>query len=224
MAESIAVISFVSIVWSLADYGTKVVTRLNEFRTNGRDLPHAFQHISDQLPLLIDIVNHLYDQAKNNRLSHETEAALSPVVEGIRTQVTGLDSVLAKVLPSARASTWEKGFKAFKSIGYQKTVDDFASVIDRYILSLTAYQSTSNGALIKDLITLIEQTGLQAAQATPPRKPCFIVRYGTDEDFIGREEITEEIRRRFGTRNRVAISWDWPCWVCSLQFSLLNLF
>jgi hypothetical protein len=206
MAEAIAIISFVSVVWSLADYGTKVMTRLNEFRTNVRDLPQAFQHISDQLPLLIDTVNRLHDQAKDSRLSHETETALRPVVKGIHTQLTRLNSVLVKVLPSARASTWDKGLKAFKSLGYQKTVEDFALVIDRYISNLTAYQTTSNGALIKDLISLIEQTSLQGVQAAPPRKPCFIVRYETDEDFIGREETMEEIRRRFGTGNRVAIA------------------
>jgi hypothetical protein len=153
MAEAIAVISFVSVVWSLADYGSKVVTRLNEFRTNVRDLPEAFQHISDQLPLLIDTVSHLHDQTKDGRLSRDTETALRPVVEGILTHVTRLYSVLDKVLPSTRASTWEKGLKAIKSLEYQKTINDFALVIDRYVSNLTAYQTTSNGALIKTLIT-----------------------------------------------------------------------
>jgi hypothetical protein len=33
-----------------------------------------------------------------------------------------------------------------------------------------------------------------------------MVRYQTDKDFIGREEIMEEIRRRFERKNRVAIA------------------
>ena len=207
--EAIAAISFVSAVWSLADYGTKVVQRLNEFRANVRDLPPAFLHISDQLPLLIDTVNHLHDQAKDGDLSPKTETALRPVVEGIHTQITQLDSVLVKVLPSAKASTWEKGLKAVKSLTYQKTVDDFASVIDRYVSNLTVYQTTHNGDLIKNLIDSIERTSsqqLEAVQIAPSRKPYFMVRYQTDEDFIGREMIMEEIGRRFGRKKRVAIT------------------
>lgn len=138
MAEAIAVISFVSAVWSLADHGTKVVKGLTEFRTNVRDLPQSLIHISDQLPLLIDTVNRLHNQARDGNLSSATEKALQPVVDGIHAQVTKLDSILAKVLPSAKASTWEKGLKAVKSLGFQKAVDEFALVIDRYVLNLAA--------------------------------------------------------------------------------------
>jgi hypothetical protein len=208
MAEAIAVISFVSAVWSLADFGMGVVKRLNEFKTNVHDLPQTFLHISDQLPLLIDTVNRLHDQAKDGHLSPQTEKALGPVVEGVHAQLTQLDSVLVKVLPSAKASTWEKGLKVVRSLKAQKTVDNFASVIDRYVSNLTAYQTTQNGDLIKTLINLIERMNspqLQGVQVAPPRK-LFMVRYQTDEDFIGREEIMEEIRRRFGRKNRVAIA------------------
>ena len=209
MAEAIAVISFVSTVCSLADYGTRVVKRLNEFRTNVHDLPQTFLHVSDQLPLLTDTVNRIHRQAEDGHLSPQTETVLRPVVEGIHAQLTQLDSVLVKVLPSAKASTWEKGIKAVRSLKAQKTVDDFASVIDRYISNLTVYQTTHNGDLINTLIKLIEQMNspqLQDVQVAPPRKPYFMVRYQTDEDFIGREEIVEEIRRRFGRKNRVAIA------------------
>jgi tetratricopeptide (TPR) repeat protein len=207
--DPITAVSFVSVVWSLVDYGTKVVQRLNEFRANVRDLPQAFLHISDQLPLLIDTVNRLHDQAKDGDLSPKAETALRPVVKGIHAQVTQLDAILVKVLPSAKASTWEKGLKAVKSVAYQKTVDDFASVIDRYVSNLTVYQTTHNGDLIKNLINSIERTSSQQpqpVQIAPSRKPYFMVRYQTDEDFIGRQKIMEEIERRFGRKNRVAIT------------------
>lgn len=81
MAEAIVVISFVSAIWSLADFGTQVVKRLNEFRTNVRDLPQSLIHISDQLPLLIDTVNRLHKQVKDGNLSSATEQALHPLGE-----------------------------------------------------------------------------------------------------------------------------------------------
>lgn len=209
MAEAIAVISFVSAACSLADYVTRVAKRLNEFRTNVHDLPQTFLHISDQLPLLADTVHRLHQQAKDGHLSQQTVTVLRPVVEGILAQLTQLESVLDKVLPSAKASTWEKGIKAVRSLKAQKAVDDFASVIDRYVLNLTVYQTTHNGDLIKILINLIERMKspqLHDVQLAPPRKPYFTVRYQTDEDFCGREKIMEEIRRRFGSKSRVAIA------------------
>lgn len=206
MAEAIAVIGFVSAVWSLADHGTKVVKRLNEFRANVRDLPQSLIHISDQLPLLIDTVNRLHNQSRDGNLSSATEKALQPVVNGIHAQVVKLDSLLAKVLPSAKASTWEKGLKAVKSVGYQKAVDEFAEVIDRYVLNLAAYQTTFNGELIKTLISLIEQRSSQQPQMVQPRKPCFMVRYQTDADFIGRDNLMEDIKQGFKTKNRVVIA------------------
>lgn len=208
MAEFIAVTSFVSVVWSLAKYGTEVVKRLNEFRTNVRDLPRTFLHIGDQLPLLINTVDRLHGQAKDGDLNPETQTALRPVVEGIHVQLAQFDSLLINLLPSAKASTWEKGIKAVQGIRVQKTVDDFASVIDRYVLNLTIYQTTRNGDLIKTLISLIERTSsqkLHTVQVIPSRKPFFMVRYQADEDFIGREDIMVEIERRFGKQNRVAI-------------------
>jgi len=60
---------------------------------------------------LIDIstVHHLCDQVKDSNLNPKTEMALRPVVKGIHAQVTQLDTLLVKMLPSAKASTWEKG-------------------------------------------------------------------------------------------------------------------
>jgi hypothetical protein len=54
---------------------------------------------------LIDTVNYIYDQVKDGDLSLEIETAL---VKGIHAQLTQLDAVLVKVLPSAKALTWEK--------------------------------------------------------------------------------------------------------------------
>jgi hypothetical protein len=100
-------------------------------------------------------------------------------------------------------------------------VEGFASVIDRYISNLTVYQTTHNGDLTKNLIDLVERTNLQRpqvaqatqatratqiTQATVPRKPYFMVRYETDEDFTGRGDIIEEIGQKFESRGWVAIA------------------
>jgi N-terminal domain on NACHT_NTPase and P-loop NTPases len=83
----------------------KVIERMNRFRADVRDLPDAFLHISDQLPLLIDPINRLHDQAKNSDLSPNTEVVLRPVIKGIHARLEQVDTILLKVLPSAKAST-----------------------------------------------------------------------------------------------------------------------
>ena len=189
MAEAITVISFVSAIYSLADYGTKVVTRLNEFRKNVEELPANFVHISVQLPLLVDIVCRLSDQASRGEIAPDTEERLKPVVEGLHNEIKKLDAVLQKVLPSAKASPWEKGIKAVKSIGAQKDVDEFAAVIRDYVSNLTAFQTTHNSNLIRRLGTFLEEQRLDAPmpEPTPARTSIWLNKYEGDADFVGRE-------------------------------------
>ena len=115
MAEAIAVIGFVSAIASLADYGERIVNRLNESRRNVKELPQSFLHISVQLPLLVDIIHRLHDQSNKGELTPNTENLLKPVLNGLYQEVEKLDTVLSKILPSADASTWEKSVKALKS-------------------------------------------------------------------------------------------------------------
>ena len=206
MAEAIAVISFISAVASLTNYGKIVVKRLNDFRSNVRDLPGVFLYIGHQLPLLITTVDKIYERAKNGDIDVETEAALRPVVDGVQEQLRELDVVLVKVLPSAKASTWGKGIKALKSPGYEKTVREIASVIDRYALNLTAYQTVSNGNLIAKLTQRISFDQHPPIQVMPVKTACFMLRYESDNDFLGQEHRMAEIERRFETDSRVALA------------------
>ena len=161
MAEAVAVIGFVSAIASLADYGERLIKRLNEFQRNVRELPQSFLHISVQLPLLVDIIRRLHDQSKQGELLPDTQTLLKPVLDCLSKEIQKLDAVLGKILPSADASTWEKGVKALKSVGAQKDVDEFAAIIRDYVASLTAFQTTHNSDLIRRLgVFLIEQQSL----------------------------------------------------------------
>ena len=209
MAEAIAAISIVSSIFSLVTFGSDVIKRLSEFRSNVRDLPDCFFHISIQLPLLVDVAQRLYDQAKQDELGIATQKALMPVIQGLYKEVKKLDDVLRKVLPSVRASNWERGIKAVKSIGVQKEVEGFAAVLRDYVSNLTAFQATHNGDLIRDLLILLKDHGLTSpsVEMSMSRKPAWMVMYDTDEDFIGRDKIIEKIRLQFkDQRRRVAIA------------------
>lgn len=210
MAEAIAVISFVSAVSGLVSFGWDVSKRLNEFRKNVRELPEAFKHIDIRLPFLLETLDRLKTQAKPGDI-----VFLDPVVVGLQGQLQRLREVLDKVLPSAKASTWEKGLKAVKSLHYEKVVEEFDAVIERYISDLTLFQTTSNGRFLEELQHLVEKTSqLQLAATTQPLPPAkspkakaiFEIPFDPDTDFIAREEVIRTIEERFKTSNRVALA------------------
>lgn len=206
MAEAVAVLSFVSAICSLVDYGGKLVSRLNEFRNNVTNLPQCFFHISVQLPLLVDIARRLHDQAYRGELPPQTKSVLMPVVVGLHKEIQKIDDILHRILPSARASTWEKGIKAVKSVGAQKSVEDFAAVIRDYVLHLTAFQATHNGDLIRTILDLLKREPSEILEQ-PRAKPVWMVSYDSDDHFIGRDGSMEAIKQQFDEgRSRVAIS------------------
>ncbi|KAL2053474.1 hypothetical protein ABVK25_006125 [Lepraria finkii] len=54
MAEAVAVAGLVAAIIQLADFGTKVVSRLNEFLISLYDVPATFRAIKTEFPLLLD--------------------------------------------------------------------------------------------------------------------------------------------------------------------------
>ena len=209
MAEGIAAIGLASSILSLINFGAKVVKRLDEFKTNVRDLPESFIHISVQLPLLVRVSENLYDQACRDELDSKTKSTLIPVVAGLREEIQKLDAVLLKILPGARASTWEKGIKAVKSLSAQKSVDGFAAVIRDYVTNLSIFQATHNADQIRSLVDLIKDQNSKPPEYEPKRsrKPAWMINYDSDEHFIGRNEIIDAITQRFrDEESRVALT------------------
>ncbi|MCJ1262023.1 hypothetical protein MMC22_001892 [Lobaria immixta] len=209
MAEAVVAIALASSILAMIEFAGKVVKRLDEFKTNVNDLPQSFLHISAQLPLLVDIANRLHAQACQDELNNTTKRALVPVVKGLTGEIQNLDAVLRKVLPAARASTWEKGVKAVKSFAAQKSVDEFAAIIRDYVTNLTAFQATHNADLIRSLVSSIKDHSSipPALEPIKTRKPVWMISYDSDDHFVGRDAVIEAIRRQFGDgKCRVALT------------------
>lgn len=202
MAEAIAVIGLLASCSQLIEYGGAVVKRLHDFMTNVKELPPCFAHINNQLPMLMGIVDSLQKRAGNGDFTSKIQHDLERVIEALDKELKGLDAVLSNILPSARASTWEKGVKAVKSVAAQKRVENFAQVIQNYMISLNAFQ-------LERLITSLEEQRLehQSILPTPARKPIWMLEHDSDEDFVGREEILRIIEQQFATTvNRVVLA------------------
>ena len=215
MAEAIAILGVVQTALSLVDYGAKIVKRLDEFNHNIKGLPESFVKIRNQLPLLLNIVEHLQKQASNGELDADTEPLLMPVLGGLRKDIAGFDETLLKALPSPDASNREKIAKAIRVLSIQKKIDDFRSSIQDYLNTLTAFQHTRHADSLRDIIAMIgvhnerlmEPPAYQVSVPYLPKpklNPVWMVRYDLEKDFIGRDGIMRTIEKQLTEGNHRA--------------------
>ena len=208
MAEAVALLGLISSIAQVIDFSTRVVKRLDEFMTNVKDLPQYFQHISNQLPIVIDVVKNLQRRVGSGDFDSETQMDLERVIKALDKELEALDALFYSILPSAQASTWGKSVKAVTSVKAQKGAEYHASVIQGYLNSLNAFQIAHSSCQIKTLIDSFERqkTERQGSISTQARKPLWMLPFDSDEDFVGREGIMGEIERRFKTKaDRVAV-------------------
>ncbi|KAI9779071.1 MAG: hypothetical protein M1839_007737 [Geoglossum umbratile] len=189
MAEAVAILGLVSSIIQIVEFGSEVVSRLNEFQSS---VPKTFRDIKIQLPLLIDTLKQTQRQADAGKVSGETAKVLKDVVDGCLLQVRLLEDILVKAVPARGDSNWKRRFKAFSSFAHDGTVQQITATLERYVQTLTYYQATQQ---FKPVLEISH------------RKACFMVKFDRDPDFIGREEVIEGITERFKMRqHRVAIA------------------
>src|SRR5436305_1038389 len=112
MAEAIAAVGLAASIITFVDISAKVLARLREFHSTTKEIPKAFQDITTQLPLMTDIMKRIESQHKKDFPAADSEEALSKVVEGCRRQITSLDELIDKILPSTTDSPFQRARKA----------------------------------------------------------------------------------------------------------------
>lgn len=162
MAEAIAALGLAASILQLIDFSAKVVGRLNEFQSSLREVPKSFRQISNTLPLLCDTLEQIRHAVEADSFREQTKTALLLVVEGCRSQITELDAMLAKSLPTPQDSQLKRGFKAVSSIGHDGKVERISKDLHGYISTLTFY------------CTAVSST-LQPLQGTAARYMCDII-------------------------------------------------
>ena len=175
MAEALAVIRLVSAIVQFVDFGTKMVSRMSEFKSSASDVPKSFQDIMVELPLLLDTLKRTKEQAENGQVGEITQKALLPVVRGCQSQVELLNNVLVTMLPKAGDSSWKRGIKAFSSVRQEKKIEQITKTFRNYVQTLTYHQATSPSNLV-----------------LKPRKPAFMVPFERDPKFVERADIISE--------------------------------
>ena len=173
MAECFAIIGLVAAIVQFIDHGSKVVNRLNEFRSRVEDAPKCYREIEIELPLLIATLRRTKEQAEAGNFSKDSQQELLTVVEGCLSQVELLNESLIK--PTVGDSLWVRGIKAFSSVHREKKVQEITTKIRNYIQLLTYHQTTE---------PLKPQLKIKKADVIP---------FNRNPGFVGREEIFGEI-------------------------------
>lgn len=206
MAEALAAVGLASAIVQFIDFGTKIVTRLSDFSAEVEELPKTFRQIRVQLPLILLTLQQTKDQADARQINEETAEALKAVIVECTATVQQLDEILTKALPNDKDSSWQKYRKALSSLAQDKRIARLQASIERHIPILTYNQTVVISRSSKDFPI---RPAAQTSNTNPSQlnqKPCFMVRFEQDPNFVGREDELREIEERFKEQHRVVLS------------------
>lgn len=191
MAEAIAVIAFVSAISGLIDISSKVVKRLNDFQSKAHDIPQAFQHVKNILPVTIKGLDQSRVKAQSGIMDSETQKALLPALKGCEDQIRRIDEILETVLPVNENSSWDKIKKSLRSLSKDKEVRDLLKDLDRYVLNFTFHTASSASTVVP-----------------PPRPMQQVIMIPTKRDpkFVDRTEILSKVESNLKLYGRAAIA------------------
>ncbi|KAJ4305439.1 hypothetical protein N0V90_000970 [Kalmusia sp. IMI 367209] len=116
MAEALAVIGIAANILQLVDFGSRLVKRLDDYQSQLGEIPEAFSHIKVELPVLLDALQQTQAAIEAGSIRDESEAALTPAIEGCTIQIKLLNDVITKALPTSGDSWIKRGGKAVQSL------------------------------------------------------------------------------------------------------------
>ena len=88
MAEAFAVAGLVSSIITFIEFGTKIVQRIDQFRSKSNDRPVVFRDLSVQLSLLLVDLERTRKRIKTDKVDLYTQSAVKAVVESCQSQIT----------------------------------------------------------------------------------------------------------------------------------------
>lgn len=139
MAEAFTVVSVVASIVQLADFSTRVVSRLDEFYSIAKEVPKSFRDIKTELPLLAATLEQLKGAIDTVSEVDGYKKDLVRNIEGCREQITQLDAILKQTLPKVNDNWRIKGKKVIVSLHHDAKVKSITRTLRNYIGTLTLY-------------------------------------------------------------------------------------
>jgi N-terminal domain on NACHT_NTPase and P-loop NTPases len=167
MAEAVAVISLLSSIIQLVDFGTKLIDRLDEFVSATEDVPLSFRSIKSQLPLAIITLRRVEEQARSGRVSDVDAQALKPVIDNSLDETKKLTGFLDSAVPAGSFSTFQKRLQALKSLRYDKKVQKCAERLQANVQVLIFHQTTNHSDLVEHIRDILSKLTVSPAPQPP---------------------------------------------------------
>lgn len=166
MAEAVAVISLLSSIVQLVDFGTKLIDRLDEFASATEDVPLSFRSIKSQLPLAIITLRRVEEQARSGRVGDADAQALKPVIDDSLEETKTLTAFLDSAVPVGSFSTFQKRLQALKSLRYDKKVQKCSERLQANVQVLIFHQTTNHSDIVEQI-----REALSKLTVSPSPKP-----------------------------------------------------
>lgn len=141
MAETVGVVSFVSSILQLVDFGTKVVKQLHEFLHCVDEIPGSLRDITLELPLLIEVLQQIKHHVDHGHYRPQVESILRPIINACSVEIASLEAILLKSLPKQQDSKKLRCLKAAYSLRHEKETIKINSSLSGYIAKLVLFQN-----------------------------------------------------------------------------------
>lgn len=116
------------------EFGGQVISRLQQFCSNARDVPETFREVTNSLSILLNSLEDIKQDLENDKVNQKTEAALGSLIQDCTEQIKSLDQILKETLPAP-------GDKALISFWQDKKIQRIRTIISNYQGSLLLYQT-----------------------------------------------------------------------------------
>lgn len=162
MAEGLAVAAIVSSIVQLVDFTSKVLSRLNEFHSNTKEIPKSLEYLTTELPVIVRTLEGINEAIDDGRFSAKSATALLPAVQGCEKCIADINSVLSDTLPKSSDGRARKAVKSVVSVLNDGKIDSITKTLRGYVTTLTFYlvasSSSSTSLTGKKLLYAIRQT------------------------------------------------------------------
>jgi N-terminal domain on NACHT_NTPase and P-loop NTPases len=146
-AEGSLIIGLISGTIAIVDATKKVYDAAG----NAAGLPQAFREVAIRLPLVLDNLKLAEQDVQASSLTAEQSDAKKGVLEACKEKALHLEDIFKKVMPAADASRLDRYYKAVRTIGKGKSVEELMEGILKDLEVLIGSQIAELSEAIKQL-------------------------------------------------------------------------
>ncbi|KAI7329445.1 hypothetical protein KC315_g6145 [Hortaea werneckii] len=160
MTDPITAVGAIASVIQLIDFSARLLARLIEYRSKDNELPSAFMHIHNQLPLLREVLEKSREGINSQIISQNEVKAIEPCLRGCQQQIEKLTVILSAILPEDQDNAAKRFKKGIQSMWKESEVKTLEDEIGWYVTRLTFYYAWSSSRLDlrnHDLLARIQQ-------------------------------------------------------------------